>query len=245
MSKQIINEGHTNISYKDSNKFIQEKKLTGFNHKINYEILNKFDFVPKLIENNDKESIWEFIEGKHPDLSSENLIKIAKLLKILHNSKLKFPASNHASRVKKYLQIIKEKGIKKQVLNDYYKQITTTLAKMDKNIPSHNDLWLMNILEDKKNKLFICDWEYATMGDKNFDLAYFIESANLTSEQEDVFLNEYDDYNYIYVLRHKILVNYLVILWVLAQDVLHFDPKPYEERIYVLDKELKERLNKK
>ncbi|MBY7705534.1 hypothetical protein JIY74_36220 [Vibrio harveyi] len=46
--KQIKN-GHTNTSFRDGDKFVQQKHFTGFNHKINYKILEKFDFVPKLI----------------------------------------------------------------------------------------------------------------------------------------------------------------------------------------------------
>ncbi|MGV2393575.1 UNVERIFIED_CONTAM: hypothetical protein O8I53_11850 [Campylobacter lari] len=73
-------------------------------------------------------------------MTDENIRQIARNLKELHRSKLNFPASNHAARVKKYRQIINEKRNTKQVLNDFYKQINTTLAKMDKTKPCHNDL---------------------------------------------------------------------------------------------------------
>jgi hypothetical protein len=51
-----IENGHTNISYKDGNVFLQEKIYNNFNHKINYEILEDFDFVPKLISQNEEEN---------------------------------------------------------------------------------------------------------------------------------------------------------------------------------------------
>ena len=46
--------GYTNISYKKDNTFFQEKIKNEFNHKTNYQQLDKFDFVPKLYEDNDQ-----------------------------------------------------------------------------------------------------------------------------------------------------------------------------------------------
>ncbi|OAB48823.1 phosphotransferase [Mycoplasmopsis gallinarum] len=238
MKKPILG-GHTNRSFQDENLFIQEKVYTGFNHKINYELLTQFDFVPKLILNNEKEIVWDFINGSIPEMTDENLIRIANNLKILHNSKIKFPASNHAARVKKYREILKNKNINLPVLNDYYRQVNMTLAKMEKSTPLHNDLWPRNMLVDKNNHLYILDWEYATLGDKHFELAYFIEASKLNEAQESLFLNHYENYNYKFILRHKILVNYLVILWAYAQEFLPFPVDEYIQKIYELDKELK------
>ncbi|MGY5139583.1 phosphotransferase [Mycoplasmopsis gallinarum] len=238
MKKPILG-GHTNRSFQYENLFIQEKVYTGFNHKINYELLAQFDFVPKLISNNEKEIVWDFINGSIPEITDENLIRIANNLKILHNSKLKFPASNHAARVKKYREILKNKNINLPVLNDYYRQVNMTLAKMEKSTPLHNDLWPRNMLVDQNNHLYILDWEYATLGDKHFELAYFIEASKLNEAQESLFLNHYENYNYKFILRHKILVNYLVILWAYAQESLPFPVDEYIQKIYELDKELK------
>ncbi len=77
---------------------------------------------------------------------------------------------------------------------------------MRTDIPCHNDLWTSNlVLQDETEKLYICDWEYATMGDPLFELAYFIESANLSKEQEKVFLDAYGEYDELFLIRHKML----------------------------------------
>ncbi len=77
---------------------------------------------------------------------------------------------------------------------------------MRTDIPCHNDLWTSNlVLQDETEKLYICDWEYATMGDPLFELAYFIESANLSNEQEKVFLDAYGEYDELFLIRHKML----------------------------------------
>ncbi|EFF41608.1 phosphotransferase [Mycoplasmopsis alligatoris] len=233
--KTKINGGFTNISYKDGDKFYQEKILTGFNHKIDYSILEKFGFVPKLLNNNLENITWDFVDGQQPEPSEENLKIIANQLYELHNSKTKFPSSNHAARVKKYRQIINEKKLNIPVLNDYFKRVNNILAKSKKDVPLHNDLWTRNMIK-KDGKIFFIDWEYATMGDRHFDLAYFICSSELNQEQEKIFLEEYHNYWEDYLIQQKILVNYLVVLWVNAQEKKPFDEKFYIEQIYKLDK---------
>lgn len=237
IEKLPIKKGFTNNSFKMGKRFFQEKKYTGFNHFINYEILKCFRFVPKLFKSNEKEIEWKFIEGKEVILNDSNIRKIARRIKKIHNSNLNFPPFNHASRVKNYRKIIHDKGLKIPVLEDFYKKINNILSNMDKNTPCHNDLWAMNMIEDKNGYIYIVDWEYATLGDKYFDLAYFIEGEKLNVKQETLFLKSYKDYidNRI-LIQHKILVNYLVVLWAQAQDVLPFATSMYEERIYSLAK---------
>lgn len=234
---QRISKGFTNQSFKDGQNFFQAKNHNNFNHKINYDQLALFDFVPKLINNNEQSIRWEWIEGHEPKINEINLRKIASQLKVIHNSKLSFPSSNHSARVKYYIKKINEKNLKISTINQYYKLICKILKNMDKTTPLHNDLWLMNMIETK-DRIFFVDWEYATKGDKHFDLAYFIESSKLTKEQESVFLEEYEDFTPKYLLFHKVLVNYLVILWNNAQEIKHFEDDQFIKKIEVLVKEI-------
>lgn len=239
--KVLIKKRHTNISYRDENKFIQEKILNKFNHKLEYSLLKDFSFTPKLISQNDKEITWEYIDGKEYWNDDNNIKEVAQNLKILHNSKLNFPASNHAARIKEYRKIIQEKKLKIKVLNDFYKFINMTLSKMRKDTPLHNDLWFFNMIV-KNKKVYFIDWEYASLGDKHFELAYYIEANELDKKQEKLFLDTYGEYNLVYLLRHKILVNYIVVLWANAQKILPFETTKYEQRIYELYKQLKDLL---
>lgn len=227
---QKIQQGLTNHSYIKDGKFFQDKVYTGFNHTIDYSILKTLDFVPKLYENNNEFISWELIGGDNPTTSNEDIISIAKLIHKTHNSKLKFPSFNIKKRIVEYLKILNKKGIKIPKIDEYYQRINKILANMKKDTPSHNDLWLKNLVK-KEDKIYITDWEYATMNDKHFDLAYFIESCNLTDEQETVFLDAYDDYVYEYILQQKILVNYLVVLWVNCQPKKYFDDQEYIDRL--------------
>lgn len=222
-----IKIGFTNESFRDNNLFIQNKKYNKFNHKIDYSLLEKFDFVPKLVENNKNNLKFQWIENVEFEWNSELLEQMAEKIKILHDSKLPFPKTNIASRIKEYRKLVKQKGLKIEVLNKYFKRINNILSYSENNRPLHNDLFKQNILLDKNNKLWIIDWEYSTMGDKHFDLAYFILSNHLNNEQEQIFLDKYDTYWDEYLWQQKILVLYLVILWVNAQEVKHFDDRPY------------------
>ncbi|WP_426461359.1 phosphotransferase [Mycoplasma hafezii] len=220
--KTRILEGHTNISYKDDKFFYQEKVKNKFNHEIDYQQLSKLDFVPKLIKNDEQELIYELIDTKPLEFTPDVLKQIARNFKTLHDSNLKFPKTNHAARVKEYRKILQEKGVKIDVLNEYYKRINLILKHSENNRPLHNDLYMGNIILDKHNKVYFIDWEYASMGDKHFDLAYFICGSFLTKEQEQIFLDEYDSYWEEYLVQQKIFVYYLTILWLHAQDVMPF-----------------------
>ncbi|MFV8470345.1 phosphotransferase family protein [Mycoplasma sp. VS509_3] len=224
MKKELIEIGHTNISYKtDHNTMLQTKVFNKFNHKLDYSILGKLDFVPKLIKNTDSELEWEWIDTQPLVFNNDTLSQIAHNFKTLHDSNLKFPKTNVAARVKEYRKILNERNIKIDVINDYYKRINLILKNSEANRPLHNDLYLNNILLSKQGKIYFVDWEYCSMGDKHFDLAYFICGSFLTPEQEQYFLDKYDTYWEEYLIQQKILVYYLTILWDNAQEVKPFD----------------------
>ncbi|AIA29687.1 choline/ethanolamine kinase family protein LicA [Mycoplasmopsis californica] len=237
--KTQINKGFTNISFRDGDVFIQQKMYNGFNHHLDYNLIQKFNFVPRLLEATNEYTKWEFIEGDEPVICLDNVELLAKQILEIHKSNIKFPPSNHAARIKKYRQDLKKFGRRVKVLDDFYRPVNQTLAKMSKNTPLHNDLWPFNMIS-KDNKIYFVDWEYACMGDKHFELAYVIEATRITGECEKLFLKTYGEYNPLFLLRHKILVNYLVVLWANAQENIPFDTTPFEQKIYELDKQLKE-----
>ncbi|MBR3832334.1 MAG: phosphotransferase, partial [Mycoplasmataceae bacterium] len=103
--------------------------------------------------------------------------------------------------------------------------------------PIHGDVWSKNIIKTNDEKLYFIDWEYAHMGDIHFELAYIIESYNFSKEQEDVLLEEYKDYSDELLKKHKILINYLTILWAYSQNELPYDIKPQIKKLENLSKQ--------
>lgn len=243
----IENQGYTNKTYHDKsrNLFVKVKSYDPFNHKIDYKILNTLDFSPKVVFDDAQKLETEWIDGLElnpNNLTNEQLKIIGKELITLHNSKLKFPKQNQiARRFKIYLQKISSLNKKVPIIDRYYNKLNTFLKNIDTSAPCHNDLWLFNMIF-KNNIVYITDWEYASMGDVHFDLAYFIESSNLTKDQEKVFFEAYgDDYEPKYLLIHRIIVNALIVLWINSHEINPFSDEIYNERV---EKYMQEYLSK-
>lgn len=228
--KMKITKGGTNVSYRIDNTFLQIKNYNNFNHQINYELLKDFDFVPKLISNDQKEIVWEYVEGNEPVVDLNNIKAITNQIKQLHNSNLNFPKNNLKQRVQYYRQKMVELNSGIEIIDKYANLIDDILDKMDYSTPLHNDLFPFNMIETK-NKIYFVDWEYATMGDKHFELAYLIETSNMNSECEKVFLDLYNDYDSYKLLLNKIFVNYIVILWIRTQTSAPYNTTFFEQKI--------------
>ncbi|KEZ19766.1 phosphotransferase [Mycoplasma capricolum] len=228
--KMKITKGGTNVSYRIDNTFLQIKNYNNFNHQINYELLKDFDFVPKLISNDQKEIVWEYVEGNEPVVDLNNIKTITNQIKQLHNSNLNFPKNNLKQRVQYYRQKMVELNSGIEIIDKYANLIDDILDKMEHSTPLHNDLFPFNMIETK-NKIYFVDWEYATMGDKHFELAYLIETSNMNSECEKVFLDLYNDYDSYKLLLNKIFVNYIVILWIRTQTLAPYNTTFFEQKI--------------
>ena len=165
------------------------------------------------------------------------MIKIAQILKQIHNSKIQLPKSNIRQRINEYRKILKDKNIKIDIIERLFKKINMILKNINRNTPIHGDVWSKNIIKTNDEKLYFIDWEYAHMGDIHFELAYIIESYNFSKEQEDVLLEEYKDYSEELLKKHKILINYLTILWAYSQNELPYDIKPQIKKLENLSKQ--------
>ncbi|TPR54292.1 phosphotransferase [Metamycoplasma neophronis] len=235
--KLLENQGFTNKTYHNDDKteFIKIKSYDGFNHKTDYKILNALDFVPKVIEDTPEKLVTEWIDGpilSPATLTDDQLKEIGKQLITLHNSKLKLAKENQiARRFKVYREMIAKLGRKIPILDKYFKKINLFIKNIDTSAPVHNDLWLFNMIQ-AKDKIYITDWEYSSMGDVHFDLAYFIESSDLDKRQEEIFFEAYgDDFEPKYLLIHRIIVNALVVLWINKHETKPFDDLKYLERV--------------
>ncbi|CAM9106489.1 phosphotransferase [Mycoplasma marinum] len=223
-----IKGGFKNDTFKliegDKQIFVKVKKYDKFNHKLNYKIVTKFDFVPTLISENKEEIKWEFIETEKLELNDKNLRKMATILKQLHTSNIELPASNHKSRLQDCFNDLKFKKTKPKEIEDFYKIALDIVDEFDTNTPLHNDPWMNNFILSNK-KIWLIDWEYASLGDKHFDLAFTIDGSYLDKNQEKVFLDAYGKYDKNKLFNAKILVNYLTLVWMHRFDELPFSDK--------------------
>ena len=231
--------GHTNIEKRiEGNEFVVVKSKNGFNHNIDYKLTNEFDFTPKVLRDTDTEVAFELLDTTEPleGYTSDDLATIAKQLREVHLSDVKFPKNNFRKRVKSYIDVIhQEKGLKIPAIENNYKEMMKLIKRMGDKNPCHNDIWWQNIVKDSKGKIWFVDWEYATMGDKHLDLAYFIRSNRLNDEKRKVFLDAYNsisDYqSWIpeWLPRYEMFALWISILWAYAQPSMPFDTKWLED----------------
>ena len=69
------------------------------------------------------------------------------------------------------------------------------------------------------------------MGDIHYELAYIIEAYEFNEDLEKFFLDLYQDYDLKLLNYHKILVNYITILWLYSQDTLPFPAEKLIKRL--------------
>lgn len=105
---ELIKKGYTNISYKNDAEFVQEKILNGFNHNVNYDLLNKLNFVPKFLGSDEKFVRWEFIANNKFKFNDSIIKEVANNLKQLHSSDLKFQENFMHKRLEAFLENIKK-----------------------------------------------------------------------------------------------------------------------------------------
>lgn len=224
MTRKTLKLGHTNAKFVENNQLIIVKEKNEFNHNLDYRLTQQFSFVPTLIKESKTEIHWELIDAhqlKNPIAS--DLVTIGKMLAQIHQSNIKFPKNNLRRRVNYYLKIINEQKIKIPEIENNYRFMVKVLSKMRLSFPCHNDVWPDNLIKDKQNKIWLVDWEYATMGDPYYDLAYWIESARLNHEQETIFLNAYFKDMQLFALdetilqKYKMFCNWITLCWAYAQ----------------------------
>lgn len=236
-----IKKGHTNTSYylktKKQDYFYQIFEYDKYNHKINYDILKSFAFVPHTFYSSKKELITEYIKDEGIKINDDSLEHMAKILNEIHNSNKKFPKCNINKRINNYFaQVKKKKELPKELLP--LKRVVLKLFKtLDKNVPSHNDPWMDNFILNKK-KFYLSDWEYATMNNKHFDLAYIITASYFTTYQEKIFLEYYGEYDQQELNICKIIVFYITLLWIFKQKSIPFPYKPLLKEMTTLIKQI-------
>lgn len=87
---------------------MQEKILNGFNHNVNYDLLNKLNFVPKFLGSDEKFVRWEFIANNKFKFNDSIIKEVATNLKQLHSSDLKFQENFMHKRLEAFLENIKK-----------------------------------------------------------------------------------------------------------------------------------------
>lgn len=173
--------------------------------------------------------IMDFVENSQAcsmeDFNNERALqRICHLLSKVHSSGIKFDNEFDIPVTKDmYRKHLKEIGGKTpELLQKEEKRMDDWMQYLFKEYPKklapcHIDPKLNNFLK-KGRMLYLIDWEYSGMADLYFELANFSLTNNLTSDEENIFIDAYCKASGIEFIREKYLLykfatDYLWIYW--------------------------------
>ena len=184
-----INSGITNINFEvtvGKNKYFlsmpySNSELLNINYVNKYynnKICGEINISPRVTHFIESENllVTEFINSKHSSLdmfqSFNEIERLVKNIKCLHNAKPFLKNFNMFNRISSYQNILKRYCLP-QKLNRYVNNIKSLKDKLylpkHKLVPCHNDLLPENII-NKNNKIFIIDFDYSGNNDPCFEL---------------------------------------------------------------------------
>lgn len=187
-----------------------------------------------------------YIEGQelYPgNMDSQDLSDAAATLAKLHTSNAKLPKTlNNFERLRIYHDLIISSGTK---FDKKYIELWHEISRIEKLMscfkavrPSHNDPHPVNFIKTPFKRVFLLDWEYATMSDPIWDISYFITFGSLNKQAEAQFLTNYTTYcNSIDHLSERVLAYRPVIEFSvavrlklqLAKKMYHYSPDEIED----------------
>lgn len=144
--------------------------------------------------------IVNYIEGFVFDEQSaqtpDSILGVAKLLRKLHNEGPQFAGYRDVFKdIDGYIaETLRQNSWMPENMESCLNILwgIETMLGVKETTACHFDLMLGNIV-DTGVGLKLIDWEYSANGDSRFDVAMFALKASLTSEQEEVFLSEYNN----------------------------------------------------
>jgi thiamine kinase-like enzyme len=228
--------GYTNLNFQLKNAQhdwvlrIPKEKTNGYINRIqeayNAKIAFNLGLAPKCQwRDNSGYSLSNTIKQSRSlevnDLNNlERLKQLVTTLKQLHQSGQVFQGMVDITELlSRYYELMPK--YKQHLLVDTYydvtKKVKVVLKQSQKLVPSHNDLVLENILLDSHSypiRIWIIDWEYATMASPYWDLATLCNEGKFTEVQAENLLSLYQ--NKDQSLNLKVLSDYREILSALS-----------------------------
>ena len=205
-----INNGITNINFEviiDKESFFvsipsSSLELLNIDYRNKYynnNICGEINISPKVIYFIESENllVTEFIISKAASLrmfqGSQEINKLVKNIKILHNAKPFLRKFDMFSQINYYQSILKSGQLSQEKLK-YINNIKILKHKLylpnDKLVPCHNDLLADNIII-KDKKIFIIDFDYSGNNDPCFELGNLSVEMKYDDDQINELVKSY------------------------------------------------------
>lgn len=238
--------GMTNKNFKvvvDNNTYIAripgngtEGMINRHNEMVNSVLASKIGIDAEIVFFDELSGIKiaKYIEGAETinsamARSKDNALKIAKLLKELHQSNI-----NMKNEFNVFKEIYHYEELLEKANGDYYEnynevkkdilEIETILKDCDAILaPCHIDTVPENFIKDKWGKIYLIDWEYSGLNDPMWDVAAHFIECEFTEDEEEMFLKAYfnskvTEKDKIKILCHKICQDFLWSLWTCIKE---------------------------
>ncbi|WP_444922411.1 phosphotransferase [Microbulbifer sp. CnH-101-G] len=171
--------------------------------------------------------VTEFIQGQpwHKETAGA-LEQLAKLLRNIHSLPAIGSQLDIELKIDHYWSSIDTQADFYPLLQQLHSELSTsfnaTKAIHDNPCLCHNDLTKENLIKSSSGQLIAIDWEYASMGDRFYDLAALVEEHYLSAAQQQqllaIYLQRTPDSNDWQRLHHwRLIYKYLCVLWYALQ----------------------------
>ncbi len=176
---------------------------------------------------NDDYFVLEYIDGTNLQLNNIDTLIIkhmSNIVKIMHDSKLILPKRELKDTAHTYIKYIKQSQLNNFTLKntlEYGEKIFKQISYLKEDLClCHNDLNINNFIVTKDRKLFLIDFEYASINDRYFDFAQIYNI--LGSTNFNIFIDAYKyPIDYKKLKLYNMLQDYYSIVWFFMMDSIN------------------------
>ena len=211
------------LFYSDHSDYIIQSKRKDGKKKSTRAVENSIiqanvGVAPACIFHDDEITVYEFIEGEHPEVTDANIVHMANAIKIIQSGPKMEGTYYPIEKMNKLRDTIKMP----KHINKYIDQIVKHLKRNTSLVPSHNDLSLLNIIDDGK-KMYVIDWEFSGQAVKEWDPAFLSIHGHFNVDQDKLLLEAlYGKFDYDMWINHKfyklIFIGMLIAMKVRSED---------------------------
>ena len=206
-----------------------DKPVTGYlglDRSAEFHLLNCFQshgFSPEPLYSDPGEGIliYRFFEGKvltPTDLGVKaKLVELGKILGSMHHLHLPDFKIRFVDQIRHYEKELKNDA-DRSLLKRGIELFESLTANEDDWVVCHNDLIAANLVQGER--LFILDWEYASLNHPYFDLATVLENHAMTDSQSKQFLDAYSgqrqSIDLVQLDQWRQLTHYIALFWLMV-----------------------------
>jgi len=206
-----------------------DKPVTGYlglDRSAEFHLLNCFysyGFSPEPLYSDPGAGIliYRYFEGKAltpTELGTRaKIVELGKILRSIHHLRLPDFKTRFVDQIRHYEKELKNDA-DRSLLKRGIELFESLTANENDWVVCHNDLIAANLVQGER--LFILDWEYASLNHPYFDLAIVLENHVMTDSQSKQFLDAYSgkrqSIDLVQLDQWRQLTHYISLFWLMV-----------------------------